>query len=259
MNLSKIKIHEKILEKEIFFLNNKWPHFDLLFKGIKNISNLTKKTNKKVLMLERTNLYGGVSLFAPYFNQKNFISVDCITDNLKKRGSYNKKFLTNKNLIKIKSKYQYDYKKLKIKPNSIDYVIIPNLLHHIDDPILLFKQIKKILKSNGHLFIFEPLVRELHQIPEDYGRFTPFSLNKSLLRFGFKSVDIDFSGGPFSCILYYWDQALQYIPENKKKIITKRLGLNFKTLINLDKKFKKNLLRKNTSAPVSFSVLFKKK
>ena len=39
---------------------------------------------------------------------------------------------------------------------------------------------------------------------------------KELLRFGFKSVDIDFSGGPFSCILYYWDQALQYIPENKK-------------------------------------------
>ena len=73
------KIHEKILRDEIFFTKNKWPHFDILFNGIKKIAKLTKK-NQKVVMLERTNLYGGISLFAPFFKEKNFTSVDCITE-----------------------------------------------------------------------------------------------------------------------------------------------------------------------------------
>ena len=98
------KTHEKILKEEVFFTKNKWPHFDILFKGIKKIAKLTKNKNKKVVMLERTNLYGGISLFAPFFEEKNFTSIDCVTNTLLKRGEYNKKLLKNNKLIKIKSK-----------------------------------------------------------------------------------------------------------------------------------------------------------
>ena len=211
-----IKKHEHILKNEIFFIKTKWPHFDILFKGIKKIAKLSKN-NKKVVILERTNLYGGISLFAPFFNLKNFISIDCITEKLKKRGAYNKKFLSSNKLIKIRSEHQYHYKKIKLKKSSADFIIIPNLLHHIDDPSILFKQVKRILKPNGFIFIFEPLVRELHQIPEDYSRFTPFGLTSTLKKFGFKNVSFEYSGGPFTCILYYWDQALQFIPKNLRK------------------------------------------
>ena len=53
-------------------------------------------------------------------------------------------------------------------------------MHHIDDGRILLKQSHKILKSKGSLYIFEPLLRELHQVPEDYGRYTPFLLKKQL-------------------------------------------------------------------------------
>lgn len=248
------KIHEKILRDEIFFTKSKWPHFDILFNGIKKIARLTKK-NQKVVMLERTNLYGGVSLFAPFFKEKNFTSVDCVTKNLLKRGRYNKKFLTNNKLIKIKSKYQFHYKNIKLKNSSADYVIIPNLLHHIDDPITLFKQVKKILKPNGSIFIFEPLVRELHQIPEDYSRFTPYGLNNMLKKLNFKDGSVAVSGGPFTCILYYIDQAIQFIPLNKRKNFLKKFNFNQNFLIQMDKKFRKNIVRKNSSSPVSFSII----
>tara|TARA_B110000008_G_C16938844_1_gene551645 strand:- start:190 stop:963 length:774 start_codon:yes stop_codon:yes gene_type:complete len=249
------KFHEKILRDEVFFTKNKWPHFDILFKGIKKIARLTKENNRKVVMLERTNLYGGVSLFAPFFRKKNFISVDCVTETLLKRGGYNKKLLKNDKLIKIKSKYQFHYKNIKLKNSSADYVIIPNLLHHIEDPISLFKQVKKILKPKGSIFIFEPLVRELHQIPEDYSRFTPYGLNNSLKKLNFKNGSVAYSGGPFTCILYYWDQALQFIPINKRRNYFKKFNFNQKLLIDMDKKFKKNLIRKNSRAPVSFSIM----
>ena len=58
--------------------------------------------------------------------------------------------------------------------------------------MILLKQVKKILKPKGKIFIFEPLVRELHQIPEDYSRFTPYGLNNNLKKLNFKDGSVAF-------------------------------------------------------------------
>ena len=94
-------------------------------------------------------------------------------------------------------------------------IIIPNLMHHIYDHHHLLKQCKSILKKGGDLYIFEPTLREIHQLPEDYFRFTPYGLENILKSVGFKKVKHDFSGGPFTAILYCIDQAMQYLPKNK--------------------------------------------
>ena len=61
------------------------------------------------------------------------ISVDCVTKNLLKRGAYNSKKLENKKIIEIKSQYQFDYKKINLKKRNFDFILIPNLMHHIED------------------------------------------------------------------------------------------------------------------------------
>ena len=100
--------------------------------------------------------------------KNKFISVDCTNKKLIKRGSYNNKFVIDKDIVKFNSNLSCNYKNIKIKPKSADWVLIPNLMHHIDDGRILLKQSHKILKSKGSLYIFEPLLRELHQVPEDY-------------------------------------------------------------------------------------------
>ena len=92
MNYKKLIQHEKALKKEVFFVEKKWPHFDILFKDIKNISNTLKK-NSVVVSIERGGLYGNISLFAPFFYNQKFISVDCSGKKILKRGSYNKKYV----------------------------------------------------------------------------------------------------------------------------------------------------------------------
>ena len=176
-----LKRHELFLRKKIFFTETKWPHFNLLFSDIKHLS---KKINKNscIVSLERNNLYGGYSLFAPFFNKHKFISVDCVTPTLKKRGAYNSNQIkNNKEIIHQKRNYQFEYSKIKLKRNLADLIIIPNLMHHIKDINLVLTQSKKILKKNGKIYIFEPLVRELHQVPEDYFRVTPYGF-KHLLK-----------------------------------------------------------------------------
>lgn len=249
--------HEKALKKNVFFTKTKWPHFNLLFK---NINKIRKNLNNKsvIVSLERTKLYGGVSLFAPYFEKNKFISVDCTNKKLIKRGSYNNKFVIDKDIVKFNSNLSCNYKNIKIKPKSADWVLIPNLMHHIDDSRILLKQSHKILKSKGSLYIFEPLLRELHQVPEDYGRYTPFLLKKQLKKIGFKKFSYEFTGGPFSSIAYMWDQAIQYIPQKKRNSFEIWFEKEFKRLTVLEKRYKKNLVRKNTLSPVAFSIIAKK-
>ena len=208
-NKKKIEEHEKTLKEEIFFTKSKWPHFDLLFEDIKKLSKKLSK-NKTIVSLERNRLYGGISLFAPFFKQK-FIAIDCYTEKLFKRGAYNKHLIKNNRIIKF-------YK---------DY-------------------------------IFEPLIRELHQEPEDYGRFTPYGLRNKLKKLGFKNFKIQLNGGPFTAAAYCWDQAIQYLPIKKRKKEINWLNKKISYYKSLDKKFSKNLVRKNTSFPVSFSILAQK-
>ena len=46
--------HEKALKKDIFFTETKWPHFNLLFKDLKKLSNNRKKM--RILFIERSHL-----------------------------------------------------------------------------------------------------------------------------------------------------------------------------------------------------------
>mgnify|MGYP001291110275 CR=1 FL=1 len=244
--------HENYLKKNIFFTENKWPHFELIFSDIKKFSK-TIKNNSTVVSLERNNLYGGVSLFAPYFSKSNFISVDCSMPRIRKRGNYNN--IENKSLIiEKKNNYIFNFDKIKLNKNLADLILVPNLMNHIPDIEIFFHQIKKILKKNGKLYIFEPLIRELHQEPDDYFRITPYGFKHILKDFGFTNFKTRFNGGPFTAVGYCWDQAIQYLPKSKKNKVKKWLEIEMKKLILMDKKYKKNNFRKNTSFPMSFSL-----
>ncbi len=247
--------HENYLKKNIFFTKNKWPHFNLIFDDIKKLSKKIK-SNKTIVSLERNSLYGGVSLFAPYFSKSNFISVDCSMPKILRRGSYNK--IKDKSLIiEKKNSYFFSFDKIKLKKNSADLIMVPNLMHHIPDIKIFFDQIKNILKNNGTLYIFEPLIRELHQEPDDYFRITPYGFKHILKNYGFKNFQISFNGGPFTAVGYCWDQALQYLPKDRRIVMKKWLDEEMKKLIKMDKKYKKNNFRKNTSFPMSFSITSK--
>ena len=244
--------HEKFLKKNIFFTETKWPHFNLVFDDIKSLSKSIKKKSI-IVSLERNALYGGISLFAPFFDKHDFISIDCISPTLKKRGAY-KKIERNESVIKRKKNYQFDYRNIKLKNNLADLIIIPNLMHHIEDIDTFFRQVKAILKKNGKIYIFEPLVRELHQVPEDYFRITPYGFKSILKQFNFTNFKIKFNEGPFTAVGYCWDQAIQFLPKNLRLKKKNWLNKEFLKFIELDKKYKINKERNNTIFPMSFSI-----
>ncbi len=257
LNTKSLKKHYQALREEVYFVDKKWPQFDILFDDILALSKKYKKNNN-VISIERGALYGNISVFAPFFHSVNFLSVDCSEEKIKKRGAYNKNFTVNKDIIKIPIDVHTDYKKLKIKQRSADLILIPNLMHHIYDHKFLIRKCSKILKKNGKLYIFEPTLREIHQKPSDYFRFTPYGMKRILEDCGFKVIKTNLSGGPFSATAYCWDQAIQYLPL-RERVKYKRFIIsdNIRSIVSLDNKYRKNNLRKHTMFPLSFSVLAK--
>ena len=79
----KLNDHINYLKKNVFFVDTKWPHFDILFLDLLNLSKKIKR-NSNVLFLERGALYGNLSVWAPLFHQNNITSVDCSTSKIKK-------------------------------------------------------------------------------------------------------------------------------------------------------------------------------
>ena len=250
--------HIEILKKHVFQVSTKWPQFNLLLNDIEKFYK-NSKASSTIVSLERNLLYGGNSLIAPIFHKHKYISVDCSPSSADKRGAYNKKMIDYNDFIKVPSSLRCDLNDINLDNNIADLLLVPNLVHHIADQQGLFKEVNRILKIGASLYVFEPLVREIHQDPDDFIRYTPSGLKNVLEKLGFHVEDTKLEGGPFQVISYCWQQALEYLPEDKRVSLTKWFEEeHFHYLLELDNKYKNNLIRNNTSFPAAFSVTAKK-
>lgn len=250
--------HMDVLKNNVFQVEKVWPQFKLLLSDILRMSKDVDSSNV-IVSIERTLLYGGYSLIAPFFEHSNFISVDCSPPSADERGAYNAWMVDDPRFIKVKSNHRASIEDTGFDDSLADLVMVPNLVHHVADQDALFSELYRILKPGGKLYIFEALVRELHQIPDDYLRYTPYGLRHKLLNSGFEIVEEHTEGGPFQVITYCWQQALQYLPEGEREKLENWFhSRHYAELMELDSKFKVNLERKNTSFPMSFSVIAQK-
>ncbi|MBK8926563.1 MAG: methyltransferase domain-containing protein [Crocinitomicaceae bacterium] len=79
--------------------------------------------------------------------------------------------------------------------NTIQTVLITELLEHCYDTKSILSEIFRVIEPNGNLIGTVPFIWLLHETPNDYYRFTPHALKKILEDAGFHSVEITSFGG----------------------------------------------------------------
>ena len=89
---------------------------------------------------------------------------------------------------------------LPFNNNSVDVVINEFVLEHVKNPESIVREIYRILKPNGLLYLAVPFVASFHSSPDDYYRWSKQGL-KELLR-DFKEEEIGIRCGPTSAMLY---------------------------------------------------------
>lgn len=253
-----VEAHVALLRERVFQVANKWPQFDLLIEDLRALADSLPE-GAHVVAMERTLLYGGISLFAPIFARQRFTSIDCSPESAAGRGSYNAGMVADERCIRIPTTRQAAPEATGCPSDDADLVLVPNLVHHVRDQAGLFKEIARILRPGGQGYIFEPLVRELHQAPDDYVRYTPWGFQTQIEQAGMVLERFTPTGGPFTAIAYCWVQALEYFPPEKRAEMERWFyATHFPQLLAWDAENPQNLARKHTSFPTAYSIFFRK-
>ncbi len=112
----------------------------------------------------------------------------------------------------------WDYSKIHLRARldaiplatgRIDAVINIQVLEHVPNPADVLRELHRVLKPGGRLFLTAPQGWGEHQQPHDYFRFTAYALRSLLTEAGFRTVGIEPQGGYFD----YLGHRLSYVPK----------------------------------------------
>lgn len=104
-------------------------------------------------------------------------------------------------------------KKLKVKSNKFDNVLLFNVVEHLNDHNKTFSEIFRILKKNGLLIGSTPFLYQVHGVPNDYFRFTKNFFEEKLKKNKFKEIKIKNLGfGPSVASYSLLHSYLKYLP-----------------------------------------------
>lgn len=95
---------------------------------------------------------------------------------------------------------RWDGQRIPLEDASIDSAMATEVLEHCPDPLVVLREIRRVLKPGGAFFFTVPYIWPLHDAPWDFYRYTPFSLKNLLKEAGFEDLNIRALSG--------WDASL---------------------------------------------------
>lgn len=99
------------------------------------------------------------------------------------------------NYEEVKADFLWDGIQMPFENDSFEVVFSTEVLEHVPNPELYLTEVKRVLKPGGMFFFTVPFLMSLHEVPNDYYRYTPFALEMIFKKVGFESVSIKPMGG----------------------------------------------------------------
>ena len=143
-------------------------------------------------------------------------------------GAIDRKNKTFSNFIRGQSKFEYSNikpnkklnifysdltKKLKIKSNKYNNVLLFNVLEHLPEYRIALSQINRILKKKGKIIGSTPFIYQIHGAPKDYFRFTKEFFEFELKKQKFNYIKVQYLGnGPFTACYSLIYPYLRFLP-----------------------------------------------
>jgi len=98
---------------------------------------------------------------------------------------------------------------IPVPDNTYDFVLCTEVLEHVPSPSAVLKEIFRVLKKSGTLFVTVPQGYGIHGEPYNFFYFTRFGLDLVLKEAGYEVIQIQERGGYF---YYLYDRLANAIP-----------------------------------------------
>lgn len=129
----------------------------------------------------------------------------------------------------VKTDFVWDGKTMPFENESFDCAFGTEVLEHCPEPEIVLKEVLRVLKPEGVFFFTVPFLWNLHEVPHDEYRYTPFSLQRHLKNAGFKDIEIKALGGWHASMAQMLGLWVRRSPMSKRK--RKYLSLLLKPMI----------------------------
>jgi predicted SAM-dependent methyltransferase len=97
--------------------------------------------------------------------------------------------------------YESDITDIPVPDSSFDAILCTEVLEHAQEPLQAIREMVRILKPGGRMFLTAPLGSGLHQLPYHfYGGFTPEWYKLAAKKFNLRVIEITPNGGFFKLL-----------------------------------------------------------
>lgn len=246
--------------REKVFKTDEYYQFELLFRQAREIE---KKERGPLGILERAYIYNGKSVLSCVFSKIEVTPIDYRPISAKTRQGFQESWIEQAGLNCLQAKDSvidsgrtFDF---NIKNKKSKSLFIPNVLHHCRDFNSMIVGLKKQLPHLRTIYIFDSYIRENHQDPDDFCRYTPSALSVLLKKVGFIEKKRSEVGNIFDAILYLISQAKECLKNSENIDLQNKLRKVIPLLKEKRKSRKyRSLGRKFASAATGYALTFER-
>jgi SAM-dependent methyltransferase len=127
----------------------------------------------------------------------------------------------------------YDGKTLPFDDGKFDAVVAFEVFEHVFNIDEMLTELRRTLKPNGKIILTMPFAWPEHEVPYDFGRYTPFGVASVMERNGFSVQTIQRSNGTVEAISQLWIEYFTSRIFRPLGVIGKLAAIPFIALTNL--------------------------
>ena len=140
----------------------------------------------------------GESVYKKYFSHCNYKAIDLAVG--ESRWNY-------ANLDYVGSLHE-----MPIEDDLFDAVLCTQVLEHLEWPRESVKEMHRVLKPGGKLYMTVPMAQNEHQVPYDFFRYTSYGIESICKHAGFREIKITSFGGLWVRWAYELTRGLSIFP-----------------------------------------------
>jgi SAM-dependent methyltransferase len=101
---------------------------------------------------------------------------------------------------------------LPLADGAYDTILLSDVLEHIPDPELLWREIARVIAPGGKVIVNVPFIYSIHEQPHDYYRYTCYALERFVKVNSLRMVELTTTGGVVEVLMDITGKMLAKVP-----------------------------------------------